>query len=130
ALAGLAQIRAGRDDDAPAEQALGARLGGLLAPDLDPEVHRRPAAGNPPAPAAQDVEQDLALARVDGARLHDVLLVAPGDDGGPLDELLGRAADGRAVLLERRDHLGRSRDESGAIARHRRALAERVEDDD
>src|SRR4029079_17593367 len=56
-------------------------------------------------------------------------LVVPGDDGSPLYELLWRRSDRRAVRLQRGDDLGRAGDESGAVARHGRPLAQRLEDD-
>ena len=58
----------------------------------------------------------------------DVLLVAPGDDRRALHELLRCRADVRAELLQRRDELGVAGDEARAVAGHRRALRERVED--
>ena len=67
------------------------------------------------------------LAGVRGPRPLDVLLVAPGDDRCPLDELLWRGADVRPELLQRRDELRVAGDEAGAVARHRGALRERVE---
>jgi hypothetical protein len=58
-----------------------------------------------------------------------VALVVPRDDGRALDELLRRGAHRWPVCLECGDHVGRRGHEAGAIARHRRALAQRLEDD-
>ena len=61
--------------------------------------------------------------------VRDVRLVAPGDDRGALDELLRRRPDGRAECLQRRDQRRIAGREAAAVAGHRAALRERVEDD-
>src|SRR5207244_2291885 len=106
-------------------------LPALAAGDLEPRVHRRARAlRQPPAAALERAEHDLPLAPVGLAGPPDVRLVVPGGDRGTLDELLRRGADRRPELLQSRDHLSRAGDEARPVARHGRALAQGVEDDD
>ena len=64
------------------------------------------------------------------SRALDVVLVAPGDDRRPLDELLRRCARRGTIRAQRGDDVRRTGDEARAVARHRRALGQRLEDDD
>ena len=73
--------------------------------------------------------QHVSLRAIARAGLLDVTLVVPGRDGRALHELLRRRAHRRTVRLQRRHDLGRAGDEPGAVAGHRRALAQRLEDD-
>ena len=77
----------------------------------------------------EEIEQERPLAAVARPRVRDVGLVAPGDDGGALDELLRRRPDRRAEGLQRRDQRRIAGREAAAVPRHRAALRERVEDD-
>ena len=112
------------------EQPLGERLRRLACGHLGPEVHRRRAAGDANALAAEEVEEERPLAAVACPRLRDVLLVTPGDHRRALDELLRRRADGRPECLQRPDQRRVAGGEAAAVAGHRAALRERVEDDD
>jgi len=96
----------------------------------DPEVHRCGATRVAKALPREDVQQHRALACVRLPRADDVVLVAPRDDGGPLDELLRRGADVGPEATERADELRIARDEAAPEARHRRTLRQRVERDD
>ena len=98
-----------------------------------PASSQRKNVASPPAwrmPAASKTgSSDVALGAVERAHVVDVGLVAPGGDGGVLDELRWGDADVRAVALERGDHVRVAGDEAGAVARHRGALGQRVERD-
>ena len=98
-------------------------------PRVEPEEERRVAARRAQPAGLQHRQQHVALGAVAAADLLDVRLVAPGGDRGALDHLQRRDADVRAVALERGDDLGVAGGEPGAVAGHRGALGERVEDE-
>src|SRR5664280_552254 len=130
AFAVLAQIRAGSDYDSAVEQALRELLRCLSGRYRDPEEEGRFASGDAQPGALERHGDDLSLGAVALARPLDVRLVTPGFDRSQLDELLGGRAESGAEQSESAYHLMVGRDEAGAIAGHRGALAERVEDDD
>ena len=105
-------------------QRLGVAVAGHAAPA---EERRRP---------ADVLEADRVAARARARRawpgsasrvVLDVRLVAPRGDRRALHERLRRHAERRAHLLHRRDQQRVAGDEPRAVARHRRALGERVE---
>ena len=104
------------------------RLAGRASRPRGTSSRRRPRRGSPCARARAEASARLRAYRSRASR--DVLLVAPRGDRRALDELLRRRSDGRPIHPERVDHLGRARDEPGAVAGHRRALAQAVEDDE
>ena len=121
----------GGDDDAVlVEQAQRVALGVLAAGHAQPQEERGVAAGGLQAGRQQGGQQRVALGAVALADLGHVVLVGPRRRGRALDEGLRRDADVRAVALERGDDRGVAGGEPGAIAGHRGALGERVEDDD
>src|SRR5688500_18451452 len=63
-LAGGAEIRPGRDEDAVLEQPLGEGLGPVAVGRRDPEVHRGLAAGDADSLPVEQVEEERALAGV------------------------------------------------------------------
>src|SRR6185437_13408570 len=106
------------------------RLGPLTLWYLEPEEHRRLAAGDTDALAQKRREQGISLSPIDGPRTLDVFLVVPRHDRRTLHELLRRGADRRPELFQRTDQVRIGRREAGAVSGHRRALAQRVEDRD
>ena len=104
------------------------RLGPLTLRYLEPEEHRRLAAGDTDALAQECRDQGVSLSPIDGPRTLDVLLVVPRHDRRTLHELLRCGADRRPELFQRSDQVGVGGGEAGAVSGHRRALAQRVED--
>ena len=94
---------------------------------LEPQEERRVAARVAQAARLQRRHEHVALGPVDVPHRRDVVLVAPRRDRGELDELRRRDADVRPVALQRRHQLGVAGHEPRAVARHRRALGQRVE---
>jgi hypothetical protein len=82
------------------EQAFRERFGRLAVGDRQPEIHRRLAARDPDPFPLEQVEEERTLAAVSLACLLDVLLVAPGNNGCTLNELLRRGADRRPERLQ------------------------------
>ena len=105
------------------------RLGVFAVRQREPEVHRRVLAGSPPADALERRQQDVALAPVDVSRTLDV---APrrsrrrSRHAGRTPVEPCRPSDGTSAT---RRPPTRCRRRSRPVAGHRRALAERVEDD-
>src|SRR5207245_10666667 len=96
------------------------RLGAVMTlRHLEPEVHRRLAAGEADPLLAEHRKEELALAPVELAGRRDVLLIRPRHDCGTLYEHLRRRADRRPELLERADQPGITRPGPGAGPRHR-----------
>ncbi len=112
------------------EQAQRVALGVLAVGHPQPQEERGVAAGGLQAGLQQGGEERRALGAIALADLGHVLLVGPRGRGRALDEGLRRDADVRAVALEGGDDRGIAGGEARAIAGHRRALGERVEDDD
>ena len=100
ALAGRAEERAGRDEDAVLEQAARERPPtGRRRRARGRTSRRRRRAGGPCASSSG--QERLALAPVDLAHVVDVLLVRPGGDRRALHELLRRRPDRRPERAQR-----------------------------
>ena len=110
ALAGRAEVRARRDDDARARAARGEPSASRARASQRKNVASPPALRSPRASSAGSSTSRLAAVAL--AHLLDVRLVAPGGRGRALDELLRRDADVRPVALERGDQLAGRRPRS------------------